>query len=97
MRAEAALADAGVCAASSPGSRSVSTSARLLGLDEEHVVSRAKDLAERIPDLATSLLTRVREDGVTHDAVARLADRASARARECAASLLLSAIVTTRS
>lgn len=62
-----------------------------LALDEEHVLSKVSDLAERIPDLSSSLLAQVREAGLAHDAVARLADAASTRARECAATLSLSA------
>ena len=58
-----------------------------VGLDEDHVVSTVRDLAERIPDLSTSLLAHVREHGLTHDPIARLSDRACVRARECAVSL----------
>jgi len=58
-----------------------------LALDPERVVSTVRGLAERIPDLSTSLLARVREQGLTHEAVALLADRAAVRARACADSL----------
>jgi serine/threonine-protein kinase HipA len=58
-----------------------------LGLDENRVVGWVREIAKRIPDLSTSLLAHVRELGLTHDAVARLAGGASSRARECAVSL----------
>ncbi len=58
-----------------------------LRLQADPVVASVRTMAERIPDLATSLLTRVREHGLAHDALERLARGLSLRARECAASL----------
>ena len=54
-----------------------------LRLDEDRLLTSVEDLATRIPDLAASLLTRVRKDGLTHDVLVRLADTTSSRAREC--------------
>ncbi len=59
-----------------------------LGLDGDQVVTTVREMAERIPDLSSSLLARVRKAGLEHDVVGQLAERASLRARECAAGLL---------
>jgi serine/threonine-protein kinase HipA len=65
-----------------------------LGFDEDHLVSRVREMAARIPDLSTALLSHVRGDGLTHAALARLADGAAERARECATRLSVSASLT---
>ncbi|HEY8370274.1 MAG TPA: HipA domain-containing protein [Thermodesulfobacteriota bacterium] len=61
--------------------------ARELCLDPDAVVSRIDGLASRLPDLAADTRRAALDEGLAHPIVARLAEAAAARARECRAAL----------
>jgi serine/threonine-protein kinase HipA len=60
--------------------------ARDLSLGDD-IVAGVSRLAEQIPDLSTSVRKDLRQKGLAHDALNRLAASVSARARDCAAAL----------
>ncbi len=58
-----------------------------LRLDPDGIVQRIREMAQRIPDLSSSLRLQMRGLGLAHEALDRLAAMVAARAGECAASL----------
>lgn len=54
-----------------------------LRLDPDQVVERVAALAERLPDGASRVLGRSREQGLTHPILDRLSNAAIERARTC--------------
>ncbi|HEX7124790.1 MAG TPA: type II toxin-antitoxin system HipA family toxin [Thermodesulfobacteriota bacterium] len=69
------------------GARDWQRLARELRLDPDAVVSRIDGLASRLPDLAADTRREALDQGLAHPIVARLAEAAAARARECRAVL----------
>ncbi len=66
------------------GAREWRKMAVALSLGEERLVSRARDLASRIPDVIATLRKNARRDGLVDPVVDRLAREVASRARHCA-------------
>ena len=54
-----------------------------VGLREDRVVERVRDVAERLPGVVEKVTARAHRDGVDHPIVDRLADAITDRARDC--------------
>jgi len=58
-----------------------------LRLDPAELLARVLSMAVRIPDVSSTLRRQLRDQGLAHDVLDRLAGSLSRRARECAAAL----------
>lgn len=56
-------------------------------VDPEELVGRIIELAERLPQEAATVHAEMRNEGLGHDVLDRLADRLTSRARDCAKTL----------